>query len=370
MKKIKIAIIGCRGIPNQYGGFEQLAQFLAKGLAEKGMDVTVYNSHHHPYKAKSWNGVKIVHRYDAEKQLGTAGQFIYDLNCIRHARKNNFDAWLFLGYTSSSVWHSFFPGNTVILSNMDGLEWKRSKYSSPVQGFLRYAEKLAVRHSHILIADSPVIAGYLENKYRRKSRFIPYGAVERPVTHTPLIARSLNLLSGTYLLVMARLEPENNVAMILEGFVQSGDAYRLVVIGSTSNKTGRALKEKYKNNKNILFAGAVYEPAITHWLRQHCLLYFHGHSVGGTNPSLLEAMGDGAAIAAHANPFNRAVLGDDAWYFQSATEIIDIIREAGNMKTKGWQLNNLRKIREQYNWPRIVEQYHQLITESIHQQQA
>src|SRR4051812_288166 len=148
---MRIGIIGTRGIPNNYGGFEQVTEHLSAGLLAKGHEVSVYNSHNHPYQENHWNGVEIIHCFDAEYMIGTAGQFIYDLNCIVDARKRNFDVLLFMGYTSSSIWHRFFPRNTVIVSNMDGLEWRRSKYSRPVKRFLKYAEKLAVLQSDFMI---------------------------------------------------------------------------------------------------------------------------------------------------------------------------------------------------------------------------
>src|SRR5688500_16446735 len=133
---LKIAILGTRGIPNNYGGFEQIAGYLSKGLVEKGHSVTVYNSHKHPYKESIWNGVEIVRCFDPEFLIGTAGQFVYDLNCILHVRKRRFDIILMLGYTSSSVWKDLYPKNAVLITNMDGLEWKRPKYSKPVRKFL------------------------------------------------------------------------------------------------------------------------------------------------------------------------------------------------------------------------------------------
>src|SRR5215212_8082206 len=118
---LKIAILGTRGIPNNYGGFEQIAGYLSKGLVEKGHDVTVYNSHRHPYKNNSWNGVQITRCYDPEFLAGTAGQFVYDLNCILDTRKKKFDIILMLGYTSSSVWNKLYAKNAVVITNMDGL---------------------------------------------------------------------------------------------------------------------------------------------------------------------------------------------------------------------------------------------------------
>ena len=155
--KLKIAIIGCRGIPNFYGGFEKLAECLSVGLVTRGHDVTVYNSHNHPYQKKDFYGVRIFIVMIRNISLGTAGQFIYDWNCIQHARKQNFDVILFLGYTSSSVWGKFFPKKPVIISNMDGLEWKRPKYNFLTRQFLKQAEKWAIQYSDFYIADSFVI---------------------------------------------------------------------------------------------------------------------------------------------------------------------------------------------------------------------
>jgi Domain of unknown function (DUF1972) len=173
---MKLAIIGTRGIPNRYGGFEQISEYLSVGLAARGYEVSVYCSSDHPYRGSEWNGIKLIHCYDAEKHLLTAGQFIYDLNCIRDARKRNFDVLLFMGYTSSSIWGKWFPKNSLVISNMDGLEWKREKYSKPVQIFLRHAEKLAVQFSHFHIADSPAIKQHLDDKYGINATYIPYGA--------------------------------------------------------------------------------------------------------------------------------------------------------------------------------------------------
>ena len=357
---MKIAIIGSRGIPNRYGGFEQLAEELSVGLTLKGYPVTVYNSHHHEYRENNYHGVEIVHCYDAENLMGSAGQFIYDLNCIRDARKRGFDIILFLGYTSSSVWHRWFPGKAVIISNMDGLEWKRSKYSGPVKYFLKYAEKLAVRNSDALVADSPVIRDYLTDKYKVESKYIPYGA--RIADNPP--ESGLNLIgcrAGNYFMLMARMEPENNIEMILEGFHQSSSEKIFIVVANTANSYGRSLVKKFGGDKRIKFAGAIYDANINQALRSFCSLYFHGHSVGGTNPSLLEAMAGGALIAAHDNAFNRAVLEEDAYYFDSSDrvrETIDSFQQNPRMTAR-----NKERIQARYSWPIVIEKYAELFDE-------
>ena len=356
---MKIGIIGTRGIPNHYGGFEQLAEKLSVGLLQKGYAVTVYNAHDHPYKKIEWNGVDIIHCYDATHLLGTVGQFIYDFNCIRDARKNKFDVILFLGYTSSSVWRRWFPGNAIIISNMDGLEWKRSKYAKPVRLFLQYAEKLAVQYSNFLIADSPVIQTYLKNKYQAESRFIPYGAETITDLNTALLD-TYNITAQNYFMLMARMEPENNIEMILEGFHQSRSDKKFIVLGNTQHTFGKMMLKKFSDDKRIIFAGAIYDTRITHTLRACCSLYFHGHSVGGTNPSLLEAMADKALIAAHDNEFNRAVLQEDAYYFKSAKDVQQFI-QLENVKNNMVE-NNFLKINMRYNWPAVIGQYDEFIS--------
>jgi glycosyltransferase involved in cell wall biosynthesis len=358
---MKIAILGTRGIPNHYGGFEQITEYLSEGLSEKGHHVSVYNSHNHPYQKSRWRNVRIIHCYDPEFRLKTAGQFIYDLNCIRDARKRNFDVIIFMGYTSSSVWRRFFPRKSIIISNMDGLEWKRTKYSKPVQWFLRYAEKLAVKHSHFHIADAVGIQSYLKEKYKIHAEHIPYGAsLER--SDRPEVLEEFGVAAQEYFLLMARMEPENNIDLILAGFHSSASQRKFLVIGNTGNNYGKYLTKKYHADKRIVFTGALFDQNTVHTLRKHSRLYFHGHTVGGTNPSLLEAMASRALIAAHDNEFNRSILGKDAFYFSLPKEIKILIENShltvAKEKTKD---NNLLKITEQYNWQHIVDRYNDFI---------
>lgn len=354
---LKIAIIGCRGIPNNYGGFEQFAQYLSVGLVNKGHNVTVYNSRRHAWKGATWKGVNIIHCLDPENYLGTIGQFIYDLNCILDSRKRDFDIILFLGYTSSSVWWRLFPKKPATISNMDGLEWKRTKYIYPARLFLKYAEKLAVRHSDYLIADSTIIQGYLEKTYQKNSNHISYGA-DIISDDSELKLQFFDISKDNYYLVIARLEPENNILMILQGFHRSGSTKKMIVLGNEKNRFGKYLVNKFKQDKRIFFLGSVYDKITLHQLRSYCSLYFHGHSVGGTNPSLLEAMADKAVIASHNNEFNRAVLNNNAFYFSSSEDITDIIEKSNIKDLKEWMtINNFNKINHSHSWNDIVEEY-------------
>ncbi|SDP31293.1 Glycosyltransferase involved in cell wall bisynthesis [Mucilaginibacter sp. OK268] len=355
---MRIAIIGTRGIPNHYGGFEQCAEYLAAGLVKKGYEVVVYNSHNHPYQEKTWNSVEICHCYDPEFKLGTAGQFLYDYNCIKDLKKKKLDIILQLGYTSSSVWGWLLPRNTVVTTNMDGLEWKRSKYSKPVQAFLRFAEKLAVRYSDHLIADSVEIQRYLENKYNKKSTYIAYGAdiFDQPDSS---VLEEFKLTANQYDMLVARMEPENSIETILDGVVKAGINREFLVVGSTNNDFGTYLKAKFAYYDNIKFCGGVYNMNKLNNLRYYSNLYFHGHTVGGTNPSLLEAMASNSLICSNDNKFNRAILENDALYFTDADDVVFHLLTGNKTEARFIQLmeNNKQKITELYTCDKIIDLY-------------
>ncbi len=361
---MKIGILGTRGIPNQYGGFEQFAEYLAPGLVARGHEVWVYNSSTHPYKESSWQGVNIIHCYDPENKIGTAGQFVYDFNCIRDARLREFDVVLQLGYTSSSVWGPWLPENAVVFTNMDGLEWKRSKYNKLVQKYLIRAEEWAIKTSDVLIADSLGIRDYLQDTYHKHSEFIAYGA-EPLEKKNPEVLNQWQLSADDYYLLVARMEPENHIEVILDGYMQSGVERPFVVIGRTENTYGKRLVEKYAKAPRVKFLGAIYDMDALNQLRHYCSLYFHGHSVGGTNPSLLEAMACETLIVAHNNPFNRAVLEEDGLYFDDAEGVCNWIREVRSGEMDEKKARNLEKIKTQYRWEQIIDRYEQVFIKHL-----
>ena len=354
---MKIGILGTRGIPNYHGGFEQFADFFAVYAKEREHDVYVYNSHLHPYKKDNYKGVHIIHAYDPESKIGTAGQFIYDFNCIRDSRKRDYDIILQLGYTSSSIWGWLLPSKPTIITNMDGLEWKRSKYSKKVQKFLLYAEKLAIKTSDYLISDSIGIQSYIKKKYNKNSEYIAYGAnVFIPNEKSSFTYE--DLATNEYFLLIARMEPENNIEMILDGYVKSNSEYPFCVIGNVeSTSFGNYLKKKFSKYKGIRFLGAIYDLETLDNLRFNSRLYFHGHSVGGTNPSLLEAMGSHSLIAAHHNDFNYAILEDEAFYFKSSDDVSELIKNENKKDRLDFIKRNSDKIETKFSCEYINESY-------------
>ena len=366
---MKIGILGTRGIPNHYGGFEQFAEFFATYAASCGHEVSVYNSHTHPYKEKNFKGVQIVHCYDPEIKIGTAGQFFYDLNCILDARKRDFDIILQLGYTSSSVWFSLHPKSAIVITNMDGLEWKRTKYSKKVQKALQIAERLAVKKSDFLIADSIGIQKYLKEKYNSESTYIAYGAhnFDNP---NPEILKEYQVESENFNMIMARFEPENNLQMVLDGVVKSNDSTPILVVGNHNTKYGEYLKNRYQNSTSIRFMGAIYNLEHLNNLRYFSKLYFHGHSVGGTNPSLLEAMASKALIIAHNNDFNKGIIKQNGYYFANAEEVKNLLLTIKKNDNLQFIQNNFEAIVNEFNWDKINGEYLNLFEQCMAKSKA
>lgn len=353
---MRVGIMGTRGIPNEYGGFEQFAMHFAQFLVEEGVEVVVYNSSSHPFKESSWKGVEIVRCWDPEKWIGSAGQFVYDLGAVIHARKQQFDILFQLGYTSSSIWGFLFPKKTTIITNMDGQEWKRAKYGKLVKKFLKRAERWAVNQSDILIADSRGIQEYLSEEYAIDSQFIAYGAnvIQQFDSNVP---KKYKLMPKKYNLVIARMEPENNIETIIRGHRKNRDE-KLVVVGNLNTPYGKYLSKLYADS--VVFLGSNYNFEELNSLRYFANLYFHGHSVGGTNPSLLEAMACGCQIVAHNNPFNRDVLEDNALYFSSYQELQDLL-DSGLRPHENSVNKNKEKLEQVYSFKHVHHSLKELI---------
>ena len=364
---MKIAFVSTRGIPNNYGGFEQFAEYISVGMAQRGHEVVVYSPKFHPYQESTYKGVRIKHIYSPETWMGSSvGSFFYDFASLRDAlKKEDFDIIYEAGYTSiipAYIWFNVKKRKRPIFTtNMDGLENKRSKFSPMVRRFLDWEEKMAVKYSHYLIADNMGIHDYYKEKYGKESKFLAYGAD----IHDDFKAEYLEefgLKSEEYYILIARLEPENNIVMAIEGYLHSKENGRrpLIVVGKTNTPHGKELVEKYGNERNVEFVGGIYDFKKLDSVRHFSKAYFHGHSVGGTNPSLLEAMAAGCFIFAHDNIFNRAVLKENAFYYPSADKAteyrnrIDTIAEGSKIQ---YTARNIEVIRNEYSWESLIDKH-------------
>ena len=364
---MKIAFISTRGIPNNYGGFEQFAEYISVGLAKRGYEVTVYSPHYHPYQEKEYKGVHIKHIYSPEKWMGgSIGSFFYDYACLKDAlKKEDFDIIYEAGYTSIIPAYIRFNvkdiKRPIFTTNMDGLEYKRTKFNKWVQKFVFWEERMAVKHSHYLIADNMGIKDYYKKKYNKESKFLAYGANIYDNYNEDYL-KEFGLEKDKYLLVIARLEPENNIFMAIEGYIAS-DLYGkmpLVIVGKTNTPYGKYLVEHYARYEHVKFVGGIYDFDKINSVRYYSYAYFHGHSVGGTNPSLLEAMASECFILSHDNIFNRSVLGENAIYYKSAEDVknhINVLTDIIRAKKRDFTQKNLDVICTQYSWEKLVDEH-------------
>lgn len=364
---MKIAFISTRGIPNNYGGFEQFAEYISVGLVERGHEVVVYSPHFHPYKEDTYKGVRIKHIYSPEPWMGSSvGSFFYDFASLKDAlKKEKFDIIYEAGYTSivpAYIWFNVrkikYP---IFTTNMDGLEYKRTKFNKWVQKFIFWEEKMTVKHSHYLIADNMGIHDYYKEKYGKESKFLAYGA-DIHDNYNEEFLKVFELEADNYYLLVARLEPENNIIMAIEGYLASKEKGKrpLVIVGKTNTPHGKELVAKYGNEKSIRFVGGIYDFDKLNSIRHFSYAYFHGHSVGGTNPSLLEAMASDCFILANDNIFNKAVLGENALYYpdhNAVTELLNNIESLALKHKKPFIEKNLEIIRKEYSWDKLVDEH-------------
>lgn len=370
---MKIAFISTRGIPNDYGGFEQFVEHISVKLVERGHDVTVYSPRYHAYKKDEYRGVRIKRVYSPEPWMGSsAGSFFYDFLSFRDALKREKPDIIYVaGYTSivpAFIWYNVRSiKSPAVMTNMDGLEYKRTKFNGWVRRFLAWEERMAVRHSRYLIADNAGIRDYYKAKYGRESALLAYAA-DIPQDFDKRVLGEFGLEANGYFLLVARMEPENNIAMAIEGYLASkwhGEK-PLVIVGKPVTPYGKRLLALYGGDPAVRFTGGIYDMGKLNALRHFSRAYFHGHSVGGTNPSLLEAMACGCRILAHDNVFNRTVLDSNARFYADETDVTAILDNLDKTaeEEEEFASRNLRLIRDKYSWDNLAEAYERFFTKA------
>ena len=265
-----------------------------------------------------------------------------------------------LGYSVAFAF--FLPAifREKFIVNMDGLEWKRTKWSNFAKKYLRTMEYLAAKWATILVADAEGIADYLKKQYGRPDKvvMIPYGADIINTPPNPARLTPYGLEAGNYYLVVCRLEPENHVLEIIQGFAKTASKRKLVIVGDYQADTPYTKLLTSHKNERVVFPGSIYDTEQLTALRYHCCAYLHGHSVGGTNPSLLEAMACGNFVIAHDNVFNREVTDNQAWYFTDSEEVKRLL---GKLESEGPPEKTTAIYKEimesKYNWEVVADSY-------------
>jgi len=365
MNKRKVAVIGTAGLPASYGGFETLAEHLVEELADK-FDFTVYCSGRVYDKSRRLSTYKGARLVFLPLSANGMQSIIYDCISILHAIFYA-DVLLVLGVPGAIL----FPfvklfTNKRIITSIDGVEWKRSKWSKVARWYLWACEWLAVRFSSASIADNEGIQDYTAIRYRGLSTIIEYGADHvAAVKITNAHSVKYPFLLHGYAIKVCRIEPENNVHIVLDAFAQLPTQH-LVIVGNWENsKYGRELRRKYATHSNITLLDPIYNQLEIDMLRSNAALYVHGHSAGGTNPSLVEAMYLGLPVMAYDVLYNRATTEDRAWYFGSAQELVGRIRtaDAVDLATQGRQMRQLASRR--YTWKVVAGKYCTLINAAL-----
>ena len=369
---MRIAMLGTRGVPAAYGGFETAVEEIGARLAVRGHEVTVYGDRTHPHVTEHL-GMRVVHVPAVPvKQLETLSRSgIATTLAITGPRPDA--AFVFNAANAPYVALLRARGIPVAV-HVDGLEWRRAKWGGAGRGYYRWAEQRSVRSADALIADAPGIADYYAREFGASTELIRYGA---PVLHRcstrPLLA--LGLEPDGFHVAVARFEPENHVLEIVRGYRRSAAHLPLAVVGSAPYSAAytRAVHEAAAGDDRIRLLGGVWDQELLDALYAHARTYIHDHSVGGTNPSLLRAMGAGTATIAFDVAFNREVLDDDAWRFADEAQLAAAIEdaEADDALVIARGLRAHERAAAQFRWGDVADGYEALARriadgESIH----
>lgn len=359
MEKIKVAIVGTQGVPAQYGGFETLTENLLGMKIADNIEYTVFcSSKDMPTKMDTYKGAKLKYvGLHANGAQSIPYDIISMLKCL-----SGYHTILILG-VSGCIFMPFLRLLTKsrIVVNIDGLEHRRDKWNKLAKWILRTSEKLAVKYADEVIADNQGINEYVHETYNKDAHVIAYGGdhVKQDISEEEQqkLVEEFGVKKNEYALSICRIEPENNIDMILSSFAKTGET--LVMVGNFHNNVySRNIKEVYKKYDNIHLIDACYDLRKLYALRNNAKFYVHGHSAGGTNPSLVEAMFFGRPIVAYGVNYNRYSTNNEAEYFNNAEELQSMLQQP--RKETGSALKAYAETN--YTWKHISSQYEELVS--------
>jgi glycosyltransferase involved in cell wall biosynthesis len=364
-KKKKVAIIGTVGLPANYGGFETLAHHLVDNLSD-AYDFTVYCSGKNYAKGdrvKDYKGAKLSY---VPFQANGIQSIIYDGLSILHSLLYA-DVLMVLGVSGAFLlpFVKMFTNKKIIVS-IDGIEWKRAKWSWLAKWYLFWAESIAVKYSHVDISDNESIQDYTATRYGTLSRIIEYGA-DHVFKVAPIKEDKIEFpfLHKSYAFKVCRIEPENNLHVVLEAFKRL-PKHTMVIVGNWSvSKYGKKLKQEYSKYSNIILLDPIYNPRKLNLLRSSAFVYVHGHSAGGTNPSLVEAMHLGLPIFAFDVSYNRTTTERKTLYFKTSDDLAHLIRSTQIDSLAAISITMKKIANRRYVWSRIASKYDNLIQEAL-----
>lgn len=356
---MKIAIVGIQGLPNQYGGFETLSEFLVRHLGERH-EFTVYCSEvDQKGRPEEYLGAHLKY-YNITSHGGKG--ILFDCKCLWDAIHGDYDVILILGFGPGPLMPFLFrKTKKKIILNFGGLDWKRDKWSKKAQLVIKTCEKLLVRNSAIIVSDNRKIHDYVMEEYGRESELIAYGGDQAsPLPVTNELRTRYPFLNDKYAFEVARIQSDNNIEMLMLAFMKA-KVMPLVLVGNwKSTEWGRMMKTRYEDEDSLVLLDAIYDKSILDVLRSNCYVYVHGHSAGGTNPSLCEAMYLGLPIFAFSNGYNENTTNHQAKYFSDVDELCKMVQS-----TPEDELDKMRPLMKQYahehyRWEGIAKEYEKL----------
>lgn len=359
---MKVAIIGSRGIPARYGGFETFVEQISSVLSKAGYDVTVFGEKGNSDLTKKNDGVQI--RESAYKK--SRNPLLFYIDSLRKTA-SYYDVVLICGVGAAPFYPFFKKKHSVLLTNVDGLEHLRSKFSIFKKIFVRTAQWFTKKYSNIIIADSGAVGVYWKQELNcpeEKVHVITYGA-SPAMAVSQAVLEKYYLTQGDYYLIIARLVPENHILEIIQGYLESGTLKKLLIVGGLE-KTAYVRKLQAYGSEQIRFVNSIYNKETLDSMRGAAFAYLHGHSVGGTNPSLLEAMSASCLCICHDNIFNREVNTEEQLYFRNAEDLgllINAVEKMPESKINSLRKSSFERISAKYSWELIGEKYLQLLRE-------
>lgn len=362
-KGLRIGILGTRGVPANYGGFETCAEEVGVGLAARGHGVFVYcRRGNAPGDPTEYRGVRLMYtRHIEQKALGT---LTHTLTATVDALRRDFDVLLYFNAANAvpAVLAKLLQRVPIVL-NVDGLEWKRRKWGLVGRTYYQVAEWLSTKVADRIVSDARAIQRYYEERWRMPSTFVAYGGhVEGP--DRPEVLAEYGLTAGSYFFTASRLEPENNADITVSAFERVETDKKLVIAGGANYNSSFVRRLRQTRDPRIVFLGPVYKPG--HIRELHCgaYAYIHGNEVGGTNPALLKALGYGNCVLALDVPFNAEVVADAALlYRKEAADLAERMRLVLRDESLVRRLRDRarERIREAYRWEDVVEGYERLL---------
>ncbi|MBN1466493.1 DUF1972 domain-containing protein [candidate division KSB1 bacterium] len=358
---MKIAIMGTRGIPANYGGFETFIENLAPRLVRRGHEVTVYGrSNMIDYDDDYYEGVRIkILPTISHKYLDTV---VHTFICTVHSFFTRYDV-VFICNSANAIF-TIIPRlmRKPVVLNVDGLEWKRQKWNWAGKAFYKISEFMATFLPSKIVTDALDVQRYYKEKFNKDSTFIPYGAPEEEIRSTTILQR-YNLQSRDYVLYVSRMEPENNAHRVVSAFEKVNTTKKLVMVGDAPYSTNYIANLKKTTDPRIIFTGYVFGEGYKQ-LQSNAYYYIQATEVGGTHPALVEGMGYGNCILANDVPEHREVLGDAGVYF-SRTDQQDVVNKMQYLLDNPKLVEErrrvvLQRVRANYNWERITQQYESL----------